>query len=82
MAKVKRKKPLYTLTPDERTEYVRRHRLMEDAYATLAAFSNYMDLYQQQLIEKHELPGRWEIDLATGHVTEREEAENAQNGSV
>jgi hypothetical protein len=47
------------------------------------AASNYMDIYQNALIEEHGLPIKFNLNIETGIVTEvGVEEPNAQNGRV
>lgn len=82
------KKPriLYTLSSEELEEYKTRHGYMIFKHMELAAASNYVEVFQNALIEEHGLPIRFDLDLETGKVTERpvevEVEGNAENGRV
>jgi hypothetical protein len=74
---------LYTLTADELLEYQNRHRLLLTKQMEFHAASNYMDIYQNALIEEHGLPIKFNLNIETGIVTEvGVEEPNAQNGRV
>lgn len=45
------------------------------------AASNYMDIFQNALIEEHKLPIKFNLNIETGVVTEVE-VEDAENGRV
>jgi hypothetical protein len=83
-APVKRKrkpKVLHTLTEDERLEYENRHRLLLSKNMEYHAASNYVEVFQNALIEEYGLPQRFDLNIETGIITEREEPD-AQNGRV
>ena len=85
--KPKRHTALYTLTADELLEYQNRHRLLLQKQMEFHAASNYMDIFQNTLIEEHALPIKFNLNLETGAVTEveievEEDGSNAENGRV
>jgi hypothetical protein len=86
--KATKKKPrtLYTLTKEELDEYNRRHAFMVLKNTELQAASNFMEIFQNALIEEHGLPISFDLDLETGRITERQvegvDETNAQNGRV
>jgi hypothetical protein len=81
-----KKKPrkLYTLSADELNEYQNRHRLLLAKQMEFHAASNYMDIFQNALIDEHNLPIKFNLNIETGAVTEVEVEveENAENGRV
>jgi hypothetical protein len=74
-------KPLYTLHEEERLEYVRRQSLMQNKYMEFQAAQLYLNAFQDFLVEAHQLPTKFNLDLKSGDITERE-AEDAEDGSV
>jgi hypothetical protein len=85
-ARKPRKPPrvLHTLTEDERREYENRHRLLLSKQMEFHAASNYVDIFQNALIEEYGLPIKFNLNIETGVITEVEvEADtDAQNGRV
>ena len=79
--KAPKPKILFTLHEDERLEYVRRQNLMQTKLLEFQAAGAYIDAFQKFLIEAHDLPDKFDLDLANGTIKERME-ENAENGSV
>jgi hypothetical protein len=84
--KAKQPRVLYTLSSEELEEYKTRHGYMVFKHMELAAASNYVEVFQNALIEEHGLPITFDLNLETGKVTEREApeevTENAENGRV
>ena len=79
--KAAKPKVIYTLTDAERIEYENRHKLMLQKAHEYRAMSNYMEAYQDALIEEHDLPESFDLNMETGEVLERLEDAN-ENGSV
>ncbi len=81
---------LYTLSSEELEEYKHRHSYMVLKNTELHAASNYLEVFQNALIEEHSLPIKFDLNLETGKVTERsvepppieEVQDNAENGRV
>jgi hypothetical protein len=74
-------KALYTLHEEERLEYVKRQALVQNKYMEFQASQLYINAFQDFLIEAHDLPQRFNLDLNTGVITEKE-AEDAEDSSV
>lgn len=80
-SKAKKPRKLYTLSDDELNEYQNRHRMLLAKQMEFHAASNYMDIFQNALIEEHKLPIKFNLNIETGVVTEVE-VEDAENGRV
>jgi hypothetical protein len=82
----KKPRKLYTLSADELLEYQNRHRLLLSKQMEFHAASNYMDIFQNALIEEHKLPIKFNLNIETGVITEvpieMEDDTNAENGRV
>lgn len=76
-----KEKVLYTLEEEERLEYTRRQALVQNKYMEAQAAQLYLNAFQDFLIEAHDLPKKWNLDLKSGVITERE-AEDAEDSSV
>lgn len=75
------RKLLATLTEADRIEYANRHNLMINKQMELVSISNYMDQFQDTLVERYGLPKQFDLTLSTGEIFEREAADG-KNGSV
>lgn len=74
-------KVLYKLHEEERLEYTRRQALVQNKYMEFQAAQLYVQAFQNFLIEAHDLPQKFDLNLNTGLVTEKE-AEDAEDDSV
>jgi hypothetical protein len=78
-----KEKTLYILHEDERLEYVKRQNFVQSTYMELQAAQLYLSSFQDFLIKAHDLPEKFNLNLNTGIVTEKEkEAEDAEDSSV
>ena len=63
---------LAVLTEEERVEYANRHNLMINKQMELMSVSNYMNQFQDTLVEKYGLPTQFDLNIPTGEIYERE----------
>lgn len=75
------RKPLATLTETERAEYQNRYNLMVNKQMELMSVSNYVNQFQDTLVEKYGLPKQFDLNMPTGEIFERE-VDNGANGGV
>lgn len=76
-------KVLAVLSEEDRLEYARRNSLVIQKKQELDACALFLEFWQDMMIQKYGLPGKFDIDLNTGRATLRPEGGNdAQNGRV
>jgi hypothetical protein len=62
--------PLAILSEEDRIEYVRRKALVDHAGMQFQAAANYLDMMNQQLVQKYELPPKFDLELDSGFIRE------------
>lgn len=74
MARKSKIKTLATLTDEEIVEYRNRRNLLVNKQMEMVAASNYLDVYNDRLVEKYSLPSKFDLNLQTGVISPREDS--------
>lgn len=77
---IPKRKPLAVLTEEDRVEYQNRHNLLVNKQMELMAVSNYMNKFQDTLVDRYGLPKQFDLTLTTGEIYEREGVESNGTG--
>ena len=80
----KKKDESVVLSEEDRLEYARRNALVIQKRQEYEACAVYLQMWQDDIILRYDLPQKFDINLNSGVVTVRPqlEGENAENGRV